>query len=79
MQSFTYKCISIGEVCRSNNLDLTTVMDSICSSSISFGSNYDTLITTSQLERILEKRDVIADRLNWDNHDEDNILISLGS
>lgn len=73
MKSFTYTCLSIGEVCKHNQLDIGGVMDEISASDISFGTNADTLMTVGQLEDILELE------LDWDNHDEDTILISLGS
>lgn len=73
MKSFTYACLDIGEVCQHNSLDIGEVMDEICASDISFGTNYDTLLSVSMLENILSLR------LDWDNHDEDNIYITLGS
>lgn len=73
MKSFTYTCLGIGEVCKHNSLDIGEIMDEICASDISFGTNADTLITVKQLE------DIITLKLDWDNHDEDTILISLGS
>ena len=73
MKSFTHKCIGIGEVCEHNNLNMTETMDKICDSDVSFGTNYDTLISVMQLE------DILSLKLDWDNHDEDAILISLGS
>ena len=73
MKSFTYTCLSIADVCKHNSLDIGETMDEICASDISFGTNADTLITVNQLE------DIIALKLDWDNHDEDTILISLGS
>jgi hypothetical protein len=80
MKSFTYKCVSIQDVCKHNCLDLGSVMDAISNSDISFGSNYDTLISTGQLENILDDAEVNIDRLDYDNHDdEDIVLISLGS
>lgn len=80
MKSFTYKCVSIQDVCKHNDLDLSNVMDAISNSDISFGNNYDTLISTNQLENILDDAEMNVDRLDYNNHDdEDIILISLGS
>jgi hypothetical protein len=80
MKSFTYKCVSIQDVCKHNCLDLGSVMDAISNSDISFGSNYDTLISTGQLENILDDAEMNIDRLDYDNHDdEDIVLISIGS
>jgi hypothetical protein len=73
MKSFTYTCLDISEVCEHNRLDLSNVMDTICNSDVSFGTNYDTLLSVNMLEDILETR------LDWNNHDEDNIYITLGS
>lgn len=73
MKSFTYTCLDILEVCQHNNLEYDTVMDAISNSDISYGNNADTLMSANQLE------DIIGNKLNWDNHDEDTILISLGS
>ena len=73
MKSFTYTCLDIGEVCKHNKLDIGEIMDEISASDVSFGTNADTLISANQLE------DIISLKLDWDNHDEDTILISLGS
>ena len=48
-------------------------MDAISNSDISYGNNADTLMSANQLE------DILGNKLDWDNHDEDTILISLGS
>jgi hypothetical protein len=81
MISYSYKYLTLADVCEYNKLDYTTVMDAISNSDTSFGTNYDTLITSTQLERILENADVAIDGLDFNNHDEDSgyILISLGS
>jgi hypothetical protein len=80
MKSFTYKCVSIQDVCEYNCLDLGSVMDAISNSDISFGTNYDTLISPSQLENILDDAEITVGRLDYNNHDDDDtILISLGS
>jgi len=80
MQTFEYKCVTIAEVCDYNDLDLGVVMDAICSSDISFGTNYDTIITHTQLEDILENNGIQLDGLDYDYHDADGpVLISLGS
>jgi len=73
MKSFTYTCLDIGEVCKHNNLDIGEIMGEISASDVSFGTNYDTLLSVSMLENILSLK------LDWDNHDEDNIYIALGS
>lgn len=83
MISNTYKFLTLADVCEHNSLDYSEVIDAISNSDISFGTNYDTLITSTQLEDILENADIELDlgRLDFDNHDDDGgyILISLGS
>jgi hypothetical protein len=79
MKSFTYTCLDILEVCQYNDLEYDRVMDAISNSDISYGTNADTLISVNQLESILEDALIAIDGLDFDNHDEDDILISLGS
>jgi len=80
----SYKYLTIADVCEHNKLDYDTVMLTISNSSPSFGTNYDTLITSTQLERILKDAwptSQLAKSLDFNNHDEDSgyVLISLGS
>ena len=79
MKSFSYTCLDIRDVCEYNDLELDAVMTAICDSDISFGTNADTLISISQLETILEDAQIAIDGLDYNNHDEDDILIRLGS
>ena len=79
MHTFTYRYLLIEDVCEHNKLDYDTVMMAISNSDISFGTNADTLMTTSQLETILADAQIAIDGLDYNNHDEDDILISLGS
>lgn len=79
MKSFTYTCLDIRDVCEYNDLGFDEVMQAICDSDISFGCNADTLISINQLESILEDAHIAIDGLDYNNHDEDTILISLGS
>jgi hypothetical protein len=80
MKSFTYKCVTLATVCEYCELDYSLVIDAVSNSDISFGTNYDTIITGDQLEDILEDAGLIIDGLEYDSHDEDGpILISLGS
>ena len=79
MHTFTYRYLLIEDVCEHNKLDYDTVMIAISQSDISFGTNADTLMTTSQLETILADAQIAIDGLDYNNHDEDDILISLGS
>ena len=79
MHTFTYRYLLIEDVCEHNKLDYDTVMMAISESDISFGTNADTLMATSQLETILKDAHIAIDGLDYNNHDEDDILISLGS
>lgn len=79
MKSFTYECVTLRDFCEHNNLNYPEVIDAVCDSDISFGTNYDTLIHATQLEAILEDRDISTDNLNYNGYDTDKILISLGS
>ena len=87
MISYSYKYLTIADVCKHNKLDYDTVMMAICESDTSFGTNYDTLITSTQLDRILADSMIAwpvgfrLQPLDFSNHDEDNgyVLISLGS
>ena len=68
------------DVCKHNDLDYGIVMDAICNSDFSFGTNYDTLITTEDLDSILYSAEIIHNGLDYDEHDMDErVLISLGS
>jgi hypothetical protein len=72
MTTFIYECLALDDVCEHNKLDYHNVMDKLCNSDVSFGTNADTLITGEMLDSILETR------LNYGEFDH-NILISLGS
>jgi hypothetical protein len=69
---YSHNYVTLADVCKHNSLDYTNVMDAICNSHISFGTNEDTLVSQSTLEDILETR------LDWARMD-DTVLISLGS
>ena len=80
MRSYSYTYLMLGEVCKHNELDYSIVMDAICASDVSFGTNYDTLITSEDLDSILYDAEIVHDGLDYDEHDMDErILISLGS
>ena len=72
MKVFTYDCVTLADVCEQNSLDYGSVIEEICYSDISFGTNKDTLISKSMLERVLE---IAIDFGGLD----DTVLISLGS
>ena len=80
MKSFAYNCLTLVDVCNHNDIDYATVMQAVCDSDISFGNNYDTIMTSKQLESILEDAGIMIDSLDYDNHDDDGfVLITLGS
>lgn len=72
MNIFTYDCVTLEDVCEQNTLDYGNVLEEICHSDISFGTNSDTLISKSMLEEVL---DITIDFGGLD----DDVLISLGS
>lgn len=72
MKVFTYDCVTLADVCEQNSLDYGSVIEEICYSDISFGTNEDTLISKSMLEQVLE---IAIDFGGLD----DTVLISLGS
>ena len=80
MQSYTHKYLTLLDVCNHNDIEYDKVMQAVCDSDISFGNNYDTIMTSNQLEDILEDAGLASDGLDYDFHDEDGfVLISLGS
>lgn len=76
MKTFTQKCVTITDFCKHNNLNRAEVMEALCHSEISFGSNYDTLVSQSQITNIIE--DWLEKELNLDFGDDD-VVVSLGS
>ena len=70
MKTFTIECVSLEALCEFNRLDIETVWTELELSTISFGTNADTLLTKIQLERILQRR------LRWEGSED--IRISLG-
>lgn len=72
MKVFTYDCVTLADVCEQNTLDYNHVVEEICHSDISFGTNEDTLISKAMLEQVL---DITIDFGILD----DSVLISLGS
>lgn len=80
MKTYTHTYVDIGDVCRYNNLDVGEVMEAVNHSDISFGTNFDTLISQEQLQSALDDyldfdKQVILDFGKLD----DTIVISLGS
>lgn len=70
MTPFTVRCVSIEDVCALNGLDVGDVMEAVCGSDVCFGTNADTLMYTSQLERALGRT------LDWGGLDD--VYVSLG-
>lgn len=77
MRKYAYEYMDIGEVCDYNELDRAAVMDAISNSDISFGTNFDTLISQEQLQEILDDNDFNI-ILEFGRNDE-TVVISLGS
>jgi hypothetical protein len=76
MKTFTHKCVDIGEMCKHNHLDMSEVMDAICNSDVSFGSNNDTLISQEKLQEIVINYMEDQPDLDFGDLDSD-VLISL--
>jgi hypothetical protein len=79
MKVFTHTCVSLKDYCDHNNLNYDDVMQMVCDSDISFGNNYDTLVTLPDLWMILEDNDVDVEKLDNNSLDVYNVRISLGS
>ena len=80
MRSYSYTYLTLKDVCKHNELDYSIVMDTICNSDISFGTNFDTLITSEDLDNILYNAEIVHNGLDYDEHDTDEqVVISLGS
>lgn len=80
MKTYAHTYVDIGDVCRYNNLDVGEVMEAVNHSDISFGTNFDTLISQDQLQSALDDyfdldKQVVLDFGKLD----DTIVISLGS
>jgi len=78
MNIYSHNYVTISDVCRHNDLDYQEVMDAICNSDISFGTNADTLMNRQQLQDIVDGFLEESVDLNWGKLD-DSVLISLGS
>lgn len=78
MKSFTYECVTLEDICKHNRLNHAEIMDAICNSEVSFGTNADTLMTRNMLQDIVDGLFDGSTPLDWCGYD-DRILISLGS
>lgn len=76
MKSYTHEYLDLREVCDFNELDYGDVMDAISSSDVSFGTNYDTLISQETLQQILDDNDFML-TLDFGRYDN-TVVISLG-
>jgi len=76
MKSYTWEYLDLREVCEHNDLNYSDVMDAICNSDVSFGTNTDTLISQETLQSILDDNDFNAD-LDFGEYDN-TVVISLG-
>ena len=76
MKSYAWTYLDLREVCEHNNLNYSDVMDAICNSDVSFGTNTDTLISQETLQSILDDNDfdIILEFGKYD----DTVVISLG-
>lgn len=77
MKSYTWEYLDLQEVCEHNKLDYGNVMEAICNSDISFGTNADTLISQEMLQSILDDNDFGVE-LDFGKYDN-TVVISLGS
>ena len=77
MKSYAWTYLDLREVCDYNQLDYGSVMEAICNSDISFGTNTDTLISQETLESILDDNDFNVE-LDFGKYDN-TVVISLGS
>jgi len=77
MKSYAWTYLDLREVCDYNQLNYGDVIDAICNSDVSFGTNTDTLISQETLQSILDDNDfgVILEFGKYDN----TVVISLGS
>jgi len=77
MISYSHQYLDIRAVCEHNELDVGEVMQHLCDSDLSFGSNYDTLISQHHLQSIIDEGfDNV--QLDFGGYD-DTVVISLGS
>ena len=81
MKSYTWEYLDLREVCEHNKLDYGSVMEAICNSDISFGTNTDTLISQEQLQSAIDDSMQFGqDSIPLDFGKYDNtVVISLGS
>lgn len=78
MITYSHQYLDIRAVCEHNSLDVGEVMEAVSESDISFGTNYDTLISQYHLKDILENYFDREIELDFGGYDE-SVVISLGS
>jgi hypothetical protein len=76
MLVYNYNYVTLKSVCDFNELDFYEVTQAVCESDVSFGTNYDTMISRTQLEDIV--LEWLDKELQWGDLNEQT-LISLGS
>lgn len=79
MKTFTHECIRLRDYCDHNKLDYSDVVQMVCESDFSFGTNYDTLMSLPDLWMILEDNDIDVQKLDDGGLNVHEVRISLGS
>jgi hypothetical protein len=79
MKTFTHTCVALKDYCDHNHLNYDDVMQMVCDSDFSFGTNYDTLVALPDLWMILEDNDIDVEKLDDGSLDVTSVRISLGS
>ena len=79
MKTFTHDCIRLKDYCNHNNLNYEEVIEMVSNSDVSFGTNYDTLISIPDLWDILDENDIDVTKLDDGGVNVHYTRISLGS
>jgi hypothetical protein len=79
MKTFTHECVRLKDYCDHNGLEYVNVMEMVSNSDVSFGTNYDTLITLPTLWDILDDNDIDVTKLDDGGVNVHYTRISLGS
>jgi hypothetical protein len=79
MKTFTHDCIRLKDYCDHNNLNYEEVIEMVSNSDVSFGTNYDTLISIPDLWDILDENDIDVTKLDDGGVNVHYTRISLGS
>lgn len=76
MKSYAHEYLDLREVCDFNELNYSDVIDAVSNSDISFGTNYDTLMSQETLQQILDDNDFGVE-LTFGKYDN-TVVISIG-